>query len=246
MKNRCIIVEDEIHSLNLIEKLIKEDGRLNIIGKALDGIDAVKLINSYKPDIVFLDINLPEISGIKLVDELEYLPKIIFITAYDNYAIEAFEKWAVDYILKPISFERLHKSIDRVLSIDQIDLDIKSLLGQLSVRKNYITKFLIRERSSFLIIPQEDVFYFKAEDKYIFLCNYDSEFFYDKSLKELVSLLDPEIFIRIHKSYIVNINKIKRIHKLFGNKYKIEMIDLKNTKLPVGRMYLKQLLEKFK
>jgi DNA-binding LytR/AlgR family response regulator len=128
---------------------------------------------------------------------------VIFVTAYQDYAIKAFEENAIDYLLKPFDLKRLKISVER--AIDRI-----------KEKSNISTKFVVKDRDIILLIPEEKVYYFKAEDKYVFLCTNNIEYYYDDTLKDLEEKLNPQTFIRIHKSYIVSINHIKKFKKLFA------------------------------
>ncbi|MCK5075882.1 MAG: response regulator transcription factor [Calditrichia bacterium] len=244
MKIKCLLVEDEKPSMQRLTQLISEIDNLSIVGFAEDGIEAVEQINSLKPDLVFLDINLPEFSGIEVLNKITHYPYIIFITAYDEYAIKAFEKNAVDYLLKPISLERLQKAILRLEERrPKLDAGLLKIVENLQKKKKYIRKFSLKLKDEILIMDEDDISYFKAEDKYVFLCTHNKEYFYDYPLKVLEEKLDPEKFIRIHKSYIVAIDKIKKLHKMFNGRYNVQISNIKDNTLPVSKSYLAGLKE---
>ncbi len=240
-----VIVEDERHSLERLKDLLKEFPQIRLVGEAADGESAITLIQQLKPALVFLDIHLPEASGFEVLARLENRPRVIFITAYDQYAIKAFEENAVDYLLKPTSRERLQKAVARVLSNEQPAADkTLELLKKILQRDSYKSRFSIKLKEEILIIPEEAVYYFKAEEKYVFLCTRDQEFFYDATLGELEKSLDPHKFVRIHKSHIVALDKIKKLKKWFLSDYLVELSDSRGTKLKTGRAYLPELKQK--
>lgn len=225
--------------------MLKEFPDIRVIGEAMDGLTAVDMIEHLKPGLVLLDIHLPEATGFEVLARLSHRPKVIFITAYDQYAIKAFEENAVDYLLKPISRERLHKALQRVLQGEsQIDGKALELIREMLQRDVYPTRFSVKLKEEILIIPSEEVYYFKAEDKYVFLCTVDREFFYDATLSELEKVLDPGKFMRIHKSYIIALGKVKKLKKWFLSDYLVELSDDRRTTLKIGRSYLPILKQK--
>lgn len=236
-----IIVEDEEHSLNRLKKLLNNFDYIRLVGEAREGEEAVELIEQKRPDLIFLDINLPGKNGFEILRDISYEPLVIFVTAYQEYAIKAFEENAVDYLLKPFDLKRLKMSIERVIERKQV-ID-KNLLEKF-ISNKYLKKFSIKDRDIILIIPEEEIYYFKAEDKYVFLCTRDDEYYYDNTLKNLEEILDPEKFIRIHKSYIVSIEHIKRFKKYFTRDYMLELDN--GIELKIGRSHLQQIKEKFK
>lgn len=246
MKIRSIIVEDEPHSIERLKYLLKDLKNIQIVGEAQDGKTAIDLINNLKPELIFLDIQLPGTSGFGVLEKTSYPVMVIFVTSYDQYAIKAFEENAVDYILKPTSKERLKKAVERVINLNKrLDENTIEVLKSMFEKSSYMTRFAVKLGDEILIIPQEDVYYFNAEDKYVFLHTYDRKFFYDATLKELEDILDPEIFCRIHKSYIVSINKIKKLKKQFLSEYSAVLDDNK-TILKIGRNYLPKLRKNLK
>jgi DNA-binding LytR/AlgR family response regulator len=239
MNIKAIIVEDEQNSLERIKFLLKSYEEIVIIGDASDGETAVEIINRLKPDLIFLDIQLPVINGFEVIDRIKYRPMIVFTTAYDQYALKAFDVNGIDYLLKPISKEKLDRAIKRVLNNKiNINDNIFSAIKDIVKKKVYLKRFSIKGKDEILIIPQEDVCYFKAEDKYVFLCTIEKEYFYDATIKELEKMLDPEIFLRIHRSYIISIDKIKKIDKWFLGEYKVKLSGENETSLKISRSYL--------
>lgn len=246
MRIRTIIVEDERPSLERMKNLLSAFREIEIIGEAEDGSSAVEIISGLKPDLVFMDIHLPELSGFQVLERITCQPKIIFITAYDQYAIKAFEENAVDYLLKPTSEERVKKAIDKVVLMNtRIEPQLLSMLKGIIDKKKYIQNLSVKIKEEIILIPAESVFWFYASDKYVFIKTFDTEYFLDMTLKKLDEVLDPDKFIRVHKSLIVSINRISRIKKSFTGKYTVVMTDSKKTSLDVGRTHLPALKAKF-
>ncbi|AEX86043.1 hypothetical protein XO10_08150 [Marinitoga sp. 1135] len=244
---KCVIIEDEIHASNRLEKMLGNFEDIQICGKAFDGDEGVELIEKERPELVFLDINLPGKNGFEVLKSISYEPFVIFITAYQEYAIKAFEENAIDYLLKPFDLKRLKSSIERIyerkprIKKEKI-VEIDEFINK---KANYQKIFTVKDNDEILVIPEKDIVYFKAEEKYVFLCTKNKEYYYNRTLKQLESEIDPEVFIRIHKSYIVSINYIKKFKRLFIREYIVELNDLKNTELKIGRSYLHELKEKF-
>ncbi len=246
MKIRTLLVEDEHPVMERMRNLLSNFPEIEIIGEAEDGITAVELISTLKPELVFLDIRLPELSGFQVLEKVTYLPKIIFVTAYDEYAIKAFEENAVDYLLKPTSIERVKKAIDKVkLMTDKLEPQFVLMLKNMIDRGRYPEHFSVKVKDEILLIQAESVYWFHSSDKYVFLQTYDHEYFLDFTLKKLEEILDPDKFLRIHKSVIAAAAHINKIKKSFTGKYSAVMNDNKKTSLEIGRTYLPVIKEKY-
>lgn len=247
MSIRTVIVEDELHSLKRMKSLLRDFEELTVVGEATDGLAAQELIDELKPDLVFLDIQMPGANGFEVLGRIHARPMVIFVTAYDEYAIKAFDENAVDYILKPTSRERVEKAIRRVLERRAVlGQDLIERLRSEVARGSYMKRFAVSLADEILIIPESEVFYFKAEEKCVLLGTQDREFFFEMTLKELVRNLDPEAFVRIHKSHIISLDKVKKIHRWFHGDYIVHLCDGRKTKLKVGRSYREALREKLK
>jgi len=244
MKIKTILVEDERHSLERLKFMLRDFDTIDIIGEAMDGESAVSLIDAKKPDLVILDIQLPVFNGFEVIERITHRPQVVFVTSYNQYAIKAFEENAVDYLLKPTSKERLGKSIKRIL--DKGPMPDEKLFALLKGRifPDYQNRFAVKLKDDILIIPAEDVNYFRAEDRYVFLSSSDGEFIYDATLKQLEEVLDPKRFIRISRSAIVCVDAIDKLSKWFFGDYNLMLKDKKKTVFKVGRTYLPRVKEK--
>ena len=239
VKIKVVIVEDEIYSLERLIKMLSSYNDIDIVGSAEDGESAVEIINNKRPDVVFLDIELPVYNGFEVIKRLNYKPKVVFVTAYDSYATKAFEVNGVDYIMKPVEGKRLEAALNKVRkSGGNVNDDIIELILKAMQKKSLLKRFSVRKEDDIIIIPEDEVVYFKAEDKYVFLCTYDKEFFYDATLKELEDKLDPDKFIRIHRAYIVSMDKIVRIKKWFLGEYRVELSNKDKITLKISRSYI--------
>ncbi len=244
---RTIIVEDETPSLERLKSLLQEFDEIEIVGQAQDGPAAVKLINDSKPDLAFLDIQLPVYSSFEVLVKIEHKPTVIFITAYDEYAIKAFEENAIDYLLKPTDSQRLARAIEKVRQLNRpADEKLFTILKSIVKPIKYLDRFSVKIGDEILFIPAEDVYWFQAEDKYIFLHTAAREFIYDSTLKDLEKALNPEQFIRIHKSTIVAIDKIHKMKRTFAGKFKVQLKDAKKSGFEIGRTFVNATRERLR
>jgi DNA-binding LytR/AlgR family response regulator len=240
-----LIAEDEQHSLERLREILQGFEELLVIDTAADGLSAVEKIDRLKPDLVFLDIRMPGANGFEVLEKISHQPMVIFVTAYDQYAIKAFEANAVDYILKPSSKERIATAVKRALQRGQqmnhqLLETLKHALGQ----KKYLHRFAAKQGDEVLIIPEEDVFYFQAESKYVFLYTANRRYFFEMTLKDLEKSLDPDRFCRVHKSTIVSLDKVRKLKKWFKSEYLLQLDDEKMSRLKVSRSYMPLLKEK--
>ncbi len=235
------IVEDEILPLKRLTRiLIKYGAKISFTASSYE--EAKKIINLEKPDVLFLDINLGEHNAFELLREIEYTPNIVFVTAYDEYAIKAFEENAVDYILKPYAEERIKKCLKR-LNIKNV-YDTSKLIKLLE--KLSLTTFQIRARDGedIILLNPKEIIYAEAKEKKVYLITTAGKFVYDNSLSDLKKILPVKEFYRIHKSYIVRIAAVRKIKKWFAGSYIAELIN--GTQLKIARSVQKDFLHLFK
>ena len=244
---KAIIADDEEQlKVNLKSKLLQLWPELTICGEAANGIDALKLIETGQPDIAFLDIKMPGLSGIEIAQKISATCRVVFITAFDQYAIEAFENEAVDYILKPVTDERLAKTIKRLkkqisdVSIPQSDFS-RNMDRLLAVLQNgqhsgYLKWIRVRQGDKLRLISVDEVCYFKSEEKYTLVETAERESLIKKSIQQLCEALDPGLFWRIHRSTIINVSRIAVVTRSFGGRYLVKLKDLPET-LTVSRTY---------
>jgi len=239
MQIRAVIVEDEIPSLERLKDLMKQFPEITIVGEAHDGQEAVDLINKVNPDLAFLDIHLPVFSSFDVLEKIDKIPHTIFVTAYDQYAVDAFEKNAVDYLLKPTTKERLQQAIEKVKRRKStVDENLLEILKSSISKKNEPQRFCVKLPSEILFVPKEEIYFFKAEDKYVFLNTFSKEYIYDATLKELEGELESAEFLRIHKSVIISTNKIQKIKKQLSGKYSVILTNEKKSRFEISRTYL--------
>lgn len=241
---KAIIAEDEepIRS-HFKAKLGEFWPELIISAETGNGNDALKAINDHKPDIAFLDIKMPGLSGIDVARKSAGACRFVFITAYDRYAVEAFEAEAADYLLKPVADDRLKKMVARLMQ--QIAehaaplSDAAAIVERIARTLNkpvFLQWIKAQHRDDIRLVRVEDIFYFKALDKYTTLRTRDNEYLIRKSIKELGDELDPAHFWRVHRSTIVNVNHILTVSRSLTGGYVIKFKDLKEE-APVSRAY---------
>jgi DNA-binding LytR/AlgR family response regulator len=238
MPLKTIIVEDETPSRERLKSLLTDYKEIELIGEAENGPDAVNLINTIKPDLVFLDIQLPVYTGFEVIQKIKFQPLIIFVTAFDEYAIKAFEANAVDYLLKPTTPQRLKEAIDRIYQRTSQKQDLLLAIKNIMGKNEYRKRFTVKNRDEILFIPVEDIYWFHAQDKYVFLHTVDKKYLIEETLRNLEDCLDPEYFIRIHKSIIVNLKKMGRIKRKLNGQYQVQLNDIEQLSFKIGRTYL--------
>jgi DNA-binding LytR/AlgR family response regulator len=243
----AIIADDEEQLfLSLKSKLQQLWPELVISGQATNGTDALKLIETVKPDIAFLDIKMPGLSGIEVAQKISMDCRVIFVTAFDEFAIDAFENEAVDYLLKPVTDERLAKTVRRLkkqiadISISHAGFSrsMDRLLAVLQGGQHgaYLKWVKVRQGDKLRLISVDEICYFKSEDKYTLVRTVERESLIKKSIQQLCETLDPEKFWRIHRSTIINVSRISVVTRSFAGRYLVRLKDLPET-LTVSRTY---------
>ncbi|MEO7983588.1 MAG: response regulator [Bacteroidota bacterium] len=239
---KAIVIDDEPAARRLIKTLLleyKED--IEVIGEAGNGREAISKIEELKPDVIFLDIQMPDLTGFEVIEQLKIKPNIIFTTAFEQYAIRAFETFSIDYLLKPIKEERLEQSINKLKQFGRlsqpIDLQgLQEIIRQLQVPQK-ATALPIKTGDRINLIRFEHISYLEASDKYVFIYTSDGQkHLTDQSLTALEEKL-PVQFYRIQKSYIINKDKIREMHRHFNSRYLFIMDDKANSRLTSGRTY---------
>jgi len=248
MTYRAVVVDDEDLAIKRLRRLLKDELSVEIIGTAENGRKAIELVEQLKPDLLFLDIQMPGLSGFDVIRQLQHVPVVIFTTAYDEYALDAFETSAVDYLLKPIDKARLRKALEKLNRLrsgegnEAIGERLDMLLRNLEQRheERFLSHIPVKIGERFLILPVSDIAYVYASDKYTFLVTAQKEHIIDRTLADLQGKLDPTRFVRIHRSTIVNIHSIKEIVSLLGGRY---LCRLKNPpkELPISRSMVSSL-----
>lgn len=245
MKNEinAIIVEDEELARELVRNYLKKIPNIRVLGEFADGFSGIRAINDKKPALIFLDIQIPKISGIEMLELLDYEPAIIFTTAYNEYAIRAFEMNAVDYLLKPFSRKRFNQAVGRaLLRIEQGESGNKPQLEiSRELNAEFLKRIVVKDRNNIQIISVQDINYFEAQDDYVMIYTDKGRSLKQRRLKYYEENLDPKNFVRVHRSYIVRIDQISRLERYEKESFKIILIN-KST-VPVSKSGYKKLKE---
>jgi two-component system LytT family response regulator len=239
---KALVIDDEPAARRLIQALLLEHkDTLEVIGEAGNGREAIAMIEELKPDVIFLDIQMPDLTGFEVIDQLKVKPNIIFTTAYEQYAIKAFETFSIDYLLKPIKEERLNQSITKLKQFGRLDKPV-DLSGLQEIIRQFqapqkTTALPIKTGDRINLLRFENISYLEASDKYVFIFTIDGQkHLTDQSLTALEEKL-PASFYRIQKSYIINKDRIKEMHRHFNSRYLFVMDDKTGSRLTSGRTY---------
>ncbi len=236
-KIRALIIDDEKLAREIIKKFLEDIDEIIIVGECSNGFEAIKIINEEKPDVVFLDIQMPKITGFEMLELIEKPPVIIFTTAYDQFALKACEVNAADYLLKPFSKERFNESIEKAFShiknkSPQHDV-IQNLIKENDSKPDFLERIIIKDGSKITIMPLENIKYIEAQDDYVMIYSTEGKYLKQRTMKYFEDHLDPRNFIRIHRSFIVPVKRIKRIELAEKNSYQVKLDDA--TILPVSK-----------
>ena len=258
MPINTVIVDDERPARDELAYLLKAIPEINLIGQGKNGLEALALIKEHDPDLVFLDVQMPGLDGFgvikKLVERKLRVPQIVFATAFDNYAIQAFEVNAVDYVLKPVDKGRIAKAVARAKKMIEANTSpverLENLVGHLGAaatpgaKNSQPLKLLLKSQSRMFLIDAEDIIYASIQDGAITLFARDSEGVSNyRTIEDLQESLDSEVFWRAHRSYLVNINHIKEVVTWFKSSYMLKMNDKRQSEIPVARAQTKRLRE---
>jgi len=253
----AVIVDDEQLARDELAFLLKDVDDVNVVAQGKNGLEAVNLIREHNPDLVFLDVQMPGLDGFgvikKLLDKKVPLPKIVFSTAFDQYAVKAFEVNAVDYLLKPFDKKRVAQSVAKArakMESTAAPTDkLESLVRMLDSQKNPASKILIKAAGRLFLVDQKDICYASIEDGVISVVTAGANGLEGQSncrtLEELLDSLDSNLFWRAHRSFLVNINRIREVVPWFKSSYQLRIDDKKQTEIPVSRAQTKRLRELF-
>lgn len=242
----AILIDDEQLAREELSYLLKEFSDVEILGVGRNGLEALKLIENLEPDVVFLDVQMPGLDGFGVIQKLREqnvpLPHFILATAYDQYAIEAFRWEALDYLLKPIEKERLAVALERARKAVSEKTRTPQQEPALPKPAAQRTKLLVRSNNRNFIVDAQDVIYATIEDGLITVVasNVEGESNY-RTIEELQSNLDPDTFWRVHRSFLVNIHRIKEVIPWFKSSFQLRMDDKKQSEIPVSRVQTKRL-----
>lgn len=229
----CLIIDDEASARQLLREYVSEVPELQLIGEAQDGPSAVTLISEIEPDLIFLDIEMPGLNGFEVIDRLRHIPRIIFSTAFDNYAIQAFEVHALDYLLKPYTRSRFDKAMERIEDPESQTRQMNFLEDRRAGRQTYPDRFLVEKGSRLVNVPSREVIKMEAYGDYAKLYTAENQYLSKSHLGALEEKLDPAVFIRIHRSTIIQLAALDSLKK-YGKGYLAQLSDGSEVKVSRG------------
>jgi two-component system LytT family response regulator len=244
-KLTCFIIDDEPLAQEILEEYITKVPFLELKGSFMSPLEATASLKEDKPDLLFLDINMPDLDGLSFIPMLNPKPMIILTTAYDQYAIKAFEKNAVDYILKPLDQERFKLGVERAIARMKMEQNnVGELLRNLKTENKsaYDSHIFVQKSEKLLNLPVDEIVYLEASGDYTILTTKGDQFVSSSGIGKLEEILNPETFIRVHRSTIININSLKEIEKHFNGGMVVKMQNGKS--FPVSRTYAKLIRKK--
>lgn len=213
---KCIIIDDEPLARSVVAEYLQTYEDIKLMQECGDGFEGVKAIVQHEPDLVFLDIQMPKVNGFEMLELLEQTPAVIFTTAFDEYAMKAFEAHAVDYLLKPFSKERFDQAIEkwRAVHAHQASLqNVKDLVEDVTSNVAETDRVVVKNGQNIRIIPVQDIDFIEAYDDYVKIHVKDIYFLKKKTMSFFEKTLDPKQFVRIHRSFIVQVSQITRIEQ---------------------------------
>ena len=209
---KAILIDDEPLARQLIRSLLQPYTQISIVAECGDGFEGFKAIQELAPDLIFLDIQMPRLNGFEMLELLDNPPAVIFTTAFDEYALKAFEAHAIDYLLKPITKDRFEKAMQKWLQqATNKDRPQVSALLENNIYEGYQHRIVVKDNSLIRIIPAQDIYYIEANDDYIKIVTKDGSYLKKSTLSHIEQTLDPQQFVRVHRSYLVPVTQLMRI-----------------------------------
>ena len=239
---RAIIVDDEDLARQVVREMLKTHPEIDIVGECANGFDAVKAVSELKPDLMFLDVQMPKLDGFEVLELVASEVAVIFATAYDEHAIRAFEVHAVDYLLKPFRAERLTDALERAKErIGKKPLAAPDQLAATARPEEYTERIVVKDGTRVHIFPAAKLDYAEAQDDYVALASQGKKYLKQQTISSLEASLDPRNFVRVHRSYLVNLEKVTRLEP-YGKDSHIAILS-DGSRLPVSRTGLTRLKE---
>jgi len=246
-KIKTLIIDDESLARDLLRHFLSKDERVEIIGECSNGFEGVLAIQELKPDLVFLDIQMPKITGFEMVELLNDPPIIVFSTAYDQFAIRAFEANAVDYLLKPYPFERVVAALNKVvekMKTRTSSNEISKLIESHDKEPGILNRVVVKSGRKIQVIPSESIYYIESQDDFVMIYCKEGHFMKQKTMKYFEEHLDDNQFVRIHRSYLLNLSTISEIQQYEKESWIV--LTRQGAKLKVSKAGYSNLKEKLK
>jgi two-component system LytT family response regulator len=230
----AVVVDDEDLARQVVREMLKSHPEVEVVGECANGFEAVKTVSECKPNLLFLDIQMPKLDGFEVLELLEGEMAVIFVTAHDEHALRAFEVHAVDYLLKPYSVERFEAALERAKQrVGGAGLAVRELSAAAREPGEYASRVVVKDGTRVQIIPVAKLDYVEAQDDYVALASQGKKHLKQQTIASLETMLDPKNFLRIHRSYLVNLERVARVEP-YGKDTHVAVLQ-DGTKLPVSR-----------
>lgn len=233
---KTILIDDEPLARSVVRKYCEKLSSIDIVGECENGFDAVKLIDDLKPDLIFLDVQMPKLNGFEVLELIQHQPKVIFTTAFDEYAVKAFDANALDYLLKPFLFERFEKAVEKCLSME---VSVETKINESYSHPDESQRMVIKDGDTIHIIPLYDLIHIEAYDDYVKVYTEKGRFVKKQTMGYYEKTLPFKSFARIHRSSIVALDRIQKIENMEKGGYQVLLTN--GIRLPVSRNALPQL-----
>lgn len=241
---RALVVDDEKLARDRLTGFLRKIGGVDVVGEAANGIEAVQRIEDLTPDVVFLDVQMPGLDGFGVLRALQNPPHVVFATAFDEYALSAFDVHAVDYLLKPIRRARLEEALAQVrmrIEGTAAPVAVGELLARMDARPRYLAQVPVQRGRQILLLASSEILWFEVEYRLVFAHVDGERYMTNFTLRELEEKLDPEVFFRAHKSRIVNLNHVRAIAPLLAGRFKMVMRDRQGSEVELSRAQAREL-----
>lgn len=246
MNRKVILIDDEPLARGIVKEYLLSHPDLEVVAECNNGYEGIKAIMLHKPDLIFLDIQMPKITGFEMLELLEHVPSVIFTTAFDEFAIKAFESNAIDYLLKPFSKQRLDSAIERwkmgLAHVGQKQTQIQNLVDSTERAVEERNRIVVKMNNDISILPVADVVYIEAYDDYVKIFTKDSYYLKKKTMNYYESVLDASLFFRTHRSFIINLQQLTKVESYEKNSY-VALLK-SGKKIPLSRTGYSRLKEK--
>ncbi|MGJ8661444.1 MAG: LytR/AlgR family response regulator transcription factor [Bacteroidota bacterium] len=234
---KVILIDDEPLARSIIKNYCERIPSIDIIGECENGFDAVKMIDDKKPDLIFLDVQMPKLNGFEVLELIQHETKVIFTTAFDEYAVKAFDSNAIDYLLKPFLFDRFEQAIEKCSSASTPSFS--DISGESYINPNEKQRIVIKDGENINIIPLHELIYIEAYDDYVKLFTEAGRFVKKQTMVHYEKTLPENAFIRIHRSSIIAIDRIHKIENAEKGRYQVLLTN--GVRLPISRNALPEL-----
>lgn len=243
---KIIVIDDEPLARSIVLEYLYDYPNLEVVAECNNGYEGIKAITEHKPDLIFLDIQMPKINGFEMLELLESFPSVIFATAFDEFAIKAFEANAIDYLLKPFSKERFDAAIKKWIKKNTDEQPqtktLATLLENTIKQPEEKNRIVVKTNSQIIIVPTTEIYYIEAFDDYVKIFTKDNYYLKKKTMTYYEEILDSSLFFRTHRSFIINLNQLTKVEPLEKNTY-VALLK-SGKKIPISRTGYSKLKEK--